>query len=115
MSAKVLAKKQKAAEYFKQKLLERGNKKDIAKIVLFGSVARQDPDVDDYSDIDVLLFTTKPKKVREAAWEASLDTYAKYQESVEPLVYSTKELKSPDSYFLYYSIQKGKQLYPKVK
>lgn len=95
-----------------QKLLERSDKKDIARIVLFGSVAREDSDVDDYSDVDVLVFGKNLKSIENAAWEASLDSYQKFEESVEPLVYSLSKMKKPDSYFLHHSIKTGKQLYP---
>lgn len=111
MDSEILRRKQKAAEYFTKKLLSSRAGKDVARVVLFGSVARGE--VDDYSDIDLLLFAPAPEKVRPAVWEVGMDTYEKYGESVEPLFYSPKKYEDPDSYFLYRSIKAGKQLYPK--
>lgn len=104
-------KKQKAADYFTKKLLESEAGKNIERIILFGSVAKGE--ADEYSDIDILLFTCMPEKVRNVLWEVCMDAYEKHEESIEPLVYPLKKYTRPDSYFLYQSIQTGKQLYPK--
>lgn len=112
MNSKILEKKQKAAEYFTKKLLASKAGKDIAKVILFGSVARGE--ADDYSDIDLLVFCHMPGRVREELWKVLVDAYEEYEESIEPLVYKIKEYEKPDSYFLYQSIKKGKQLYPGV-
>lgn len=110
MDSKILKKKQEAVNYFTKNLLKTEAGKDVARVILFGSVARGD--VDAYSDVDLLLFTSVPEKVRPAVWEVGMDTYEKYGESVEPLLYSLKKYEDPDSYFLYRSIKTGKQLYP---
>ena len=110
MSRNVLQKKQAAVKYFTQKLLQSKAGKDIARIILFGSLAKGD--VDDYSDIDVLIFGKNPNRIEDAVWEACLSSYEQYEESIEPLVYPARKLKNPDSYFLYQSIKTGKQLYP---
>ena len=110
-NSEILAKKQKAAEYFTKKLLASKAGKDIAKVILFGSVARGD--ADDYSDIDLLLFTRTPENVRKTLWEVCMNAYEKCEESFEPLVYPLQKYKNPDSYFLYQSVKQGKELYSK--
>lgn len=106
----ILQKKEKAAAYFTQKLLQSKAGKDIARIILFGSVARGE--ADDYSDIDVLVFGKDIDRIENEVWEACLASYERFEEGVEPLVYPAGKLKNPDSYFLYQSIKTGRQLYP---
>lgn len=110
MQSKSLAKKQKVVQYFTQKLLQSKAGKDIARIILFGSVAKGE--ADDYSDIDILVFGRNVHRIENEAWEACLTSYEKFEEGVEPLVYPVGKLKNPDSYFLYQSIKTGRQLYP---
>lgn len=100
----------KAANYFAKKLLESPAGKHIKSLILFGSITQGKADKD--SDIDFLIFTDKRKQTLSAAWEAGVDTFKKFQEGVEPLIYSPKELKKPRSYFLYRSIKTGRRLYP---
>lgn len=100
----------KAADYFARKLLKSPAGTHIKGLILFGSIAQGKADKD--SDIDLLVFTDKRKRTLSAAWEAGVDTFKRFQESVEPLIYSPKELKKPRSYFLYHSIKTGRQLYP---
>ncbi len=111
MSPKILEKKQKAAEYFTKKLLSSKAGRNVDRVVLFGSVAKGE--ADDYSDIDLLVFGDDIEQIENAAWEASLESFAKFEEGVEPLVYPVKALRDPNSYFLYNSIKHGKTLYPK--
>lgn len=106
----ILQKKEKAAAYFTQKLLQSKAGKDIARVVLFGSVA--EGEADDYSDIDILVFGRNINRTENEVWEAALSSYEKFEEGVEPLVYPVRKLKNPDSYFLYQSIKTGRQLYP---
>lgn len=106
---KILRKKQDAADYFTQKLLQSRAGKDVARIILFGSVARGE--ADDYSDIDILLFSQYPKKIRKGLWEVLVDAYEKYEESIEPMIYPLKKYLKPDSNFLYQSIKNGRLLY----
>lgn len=106
----ILRKKQDAANYFTQKLLQSPVGKDVARIILFGSVAHGE--MDDYSDIDILIFGKNISRVEDEVWEASLSSYEKFEEGVEPLVYPASKLENPDSYFLYQSLKSGKQLYP---
>lgn len=100
----------KAANYFVQRLLKSPAGKHVQGLVLFGSVAHGKPDKD--SDIDLLVFTNNRKRIVPAAWEAGVDTYQKFQESVEPLIYPARNLQKPRSYFLYQSIKTGRQIYP---
>lgn len=109
MNKKILKKKQEAAEYFTKELLASKAGKDIAKVILFGSVARGE--ADDYSDIDILVFGKNINRIEDAAWETCLNSYKRFEEGIEPLVYPVSKLKNPDSYFLYQSIKQGKELY----
>lgn len=105
---KTLLKKETALKFFSKKLLK-NFKQDIKAIYLFGSLARGLAQKD--SDIDILVFSHNPQKTSPAVWDISLETYGKFGESIEPLVYSSKKYKNPNSYFLYQAINNGKKLY----
>lgn len=105
---KTLLKKETALKFFSKKLLK-NFKQDIKAIYLFGSLAHGLAKKD--SDIDVLVFSDNPQKTSSAVWNVSLETYDKFGESIEPLVYPSKKYKKPNSYFLYQIINSGKRLY----
>lgn len=109
MDNKILKKKQKAAEYFTKKLLASKAGKDIAKVILFGSVARGE--ADDYSDIDLMIFANKKRPIKDISSKLSYDTLMKIGERVESHVYSTSEYIDPQSYFVYHAIEAGRKLY----
>jgi len=109
MSKQIISKKEAALHFFNKTLL-RKIKKEIKAIYLFGSLARGSAAKD--SDIDVLVFSDNPRKTFPAVWEVSLEVYQKFGESIEPLVYSSKNHQKPNSYFLYQVINEGKRLYP---
>jgi len=99
-----------ALEIFKQTLLSSDVRDQIAKMVLFGSVARGDARQD--SDVDVLIFGFGDlRKISKACAEASLDTGIESGEYIQPLVYSIDEFSSPQSYFLYMAERDGKEIY----
>ncbi|MCU4139947.1 MAG: putative nucleotidyltransferase MJ0435 [Methanophagales archaeon] len=101
--------KKNALKYFKERLLKSEAGDLIAKIVLFGSVARGE--AGEESDIDVLVFALGDlRKVREACAEASLWTSIETGESVQPLVYSIDELRFP-SFFIYKSVREGEVVF----
>jgi len=101
--------KKNALKYFKERLLKSEAGDLIAKIVLFGSVARGE--AGEESDIDVLVFALGDlRKVREACAEASLWTSIETGESVQPLVYSINELRFP-SFFIYKSVREGEVVF----
>ena len=101
--------KKNALKYFKERLLKSEARDLIAKIVLFGSVARGE--AGEESDIDVLVFALGDlRKVREACADASLWTSIETGESVQPLVYCIDELRFP-SFFIYKSVREGKVVF----
>lgn len=103
-------KKKEALKYFVERLLSGQLKDHIAKIVLFGSVAKGTAKRD--SDVDVLIFATKMlEEVSNVCAEAQMETYFEYSESVEPLIYPLEKLRIPGSYFLYRAINYGEEVY----
>lgn len=102
--------KQQALDDFMARLLASPAKDQIARVILFGSV--QDEKDRPESDIDVLVFGTGYLPELSAACAiASFETALRWGESVEPLVYCADDLRFPQSYFLYESIHRGKELY----
>lgn len=106
----VLQRKQQAVKYFTQRLLSSPAGKDVACIILFGSLARGE--ADELSDIDVLVFGKNVERIEDIVWEVLLDAYERYEESIEPLVYPINKFQKPDNYFLFNSVRTGRQLYP---
>lgn len=105
--AAATARKQEALEYFVEYLLR--HQAPVAKVVLFGSVAKGTATKE--SDVDLIVIgTCELTKLSELCAEAQLETYARYGESVEPLVYSVEELRAA-GYFLYRAIRYGKEVY----
>jgi predicted nucleotidyltransferase len=106
---KILSKKKRACNFFSKTLLK-SFKKEIKAIYLFGSLAHGSPQKD--SDIDILIFSNNPKRTFPLVWNASMETYERFGESVEPLIYPSEKYQKPNSYFIYQVIHKGKRLYP---
>lgn len=103
-------KKREALRSFVENLCRSEVKDSIAKIVLFGSVARGDFSPE--SDVDLLVFATdKLSEVSRACAEASLWTGIEKKESVEPLIRCADNLLYTDSYFLTKALQEGKEVY----
>lgn len=100
-----------AAKYFSDQLIKQSSEDYIKAVVLFGSLAHGVPDKE--SDVDILIFSDYKSILNKNIWEAAVNTYKRYQESIEHLVYRTNKLANPDSYFLYQAIKKGRYLYPK--
>jgi uncharacterized protein (UPF0332 family) len=64
------------------------------------------------SDVDVLVIgTDRLRELSEACAAASFDTAMQWGESVEPLVYCTDDMRFPQSYFLYDTLRRGKEIY----
>ncbi len=102
--------KRQALDDFTARLLSGPLKDYIARIVLFGSVL----DGEDHpeSDVDVLVFgTDRLRELSEACAAASFETAVRWGESVEPLVYCTDDMRFPQSYFLYDTLRRGKEIY----
>jgi uncharacterized protein (UPF0332 family)/predicted nucleotidyltransferase len=102
--------KQKALDDLTARLLQSSMKDHIARIVLFGSVLDGEDQTD--SDVDVLVIgTDRLRELSEACAAASFDTAMQWGESVEPLVYCTDDMRFPQSYFLYDTLRRGKEIY----
>ncbi len=97
-----------ALQYFVRALLNSPVRGQIARIVLFGSVARNDPEPD--SDVDVLVFGTRDlEAIREICYSARFSMPAPH--SVESIVVPVSQLFVPDSYFIYSALRRGKEIY----
>jgi uncharacterized protein (UPF0332 family)/predicted nucleotidyltransferase len=106
----VFTEKREALDYFLAHLLGSEVKDYIAKIFLFGSVARGYATGD--SDIDLLVFALgETEKVRVTCADASFEAVLEYGESIEPMVYSANEFRYPASDFVSIAIQRGKEVY----
>lgn len=103
-------KKYKALDYFLKYLLNTEAKKHIAKIVLFGSLAKEKATKD--SDVDVLMVVlASRKKVEDLAVDASLETSLAMGESVEPIFCDIDETEFIRSYFIYRTLKVGREVY----
>lgn len=97
-------------EYFAGLLLRDGVRDRIAKLILFGSVARGEAIPE--SDVDLLVFATDDLEgVSRACAEASLRTAMEKQVSVEPLVYCLDQLRHPHSLFIASAVANGREIY----
>lgn len=99
-----------ALERFAQKLLSGPLRDRIAKIVLYGSLAKGEARPD--SDIDVLVFSLDGlEALRDACAQASFEVAMETGEGIEPLVYPIGEYFRPRSYFLYRASRAGKEVF----
>jgi len=106
----LLEKKYKALEYFLKYLLSTEAKKYIAKIILFGSVAKKKATKD--SDVDVLVVVLNSrKKVEDLCVDASVETSLAMGEIVEPIFCDIDETEFIRSYFIYRTLKVGKEVY----
>jgi uncharacterized protein (UPF0332 family)/predicted nucleotidyltransferase len=106
----LLEKKHKALDYFLKYLLSTEAKKYIAKIILFGSVAKKKATQD--SDVDVLVVVLNSRrKVEDLAVDASVETSLAMGESVEPIFCDIDETEFIRSYFIYRTLKVGKEVY----
>jgi uncharacterized protein (UPF0332 family) len=97
-----------ALQHFVKTLLNSPAREQIAKVVLFGSVAWGDPEPD--SDVDVLVFGTRDlAAIQEICDNARSTVPAPH--SVESIVAPVSQLLVPDSYFIYSALRQGKEVY----
>jgi len=97
-----------ALQHFMQTLLASPAREQVAKVVLFGSVAWGDPEPD--SDVDVLVFGTRDlEALQETCYDAWLTVPAPH--SIESIVAPLSQLLVPDSYFIYSTLRHGKEIY----
>jgi uncharacterized protein (UPF0332 family)/predicted nucleotidyltransferase len=106
----LLEKKYKALDYFLKYLLNTEAKKYIAKIILFGSVAKGK--VWKESDVDLLVVSLNHKGILDDKLaEASMETGLATGESVEPITCDINETEFIRSYFIYRTLKVGKEVY----
>ncbi len=106
----VLEKKNRAIKDFTERLLASEVKDSILKIVLFGSVRKGEMRAD--SDIDLLVLAANSMdKVVEVCLDISFEMNMDLGESIEPLVYCVDALRFPSSYFVYYNLKTGEEIY----
>jgi uncharacterized protein (UPF0332 family)/predicted nucleotidyltransferase len=106
----ILRQRRRALERFKGLLLNDGVKDRVAKIILFGSVAKGEDTGE--SDIDILILATDElEKVSEASADAALRTGIETGVSVEPLIYCQDQLRFPHSFFISKALIAGKEIY----
>jgi uncharacterized protein (UPF0332 family)/predicted nucleotidyltransferase len=102
--------KKRAAEEFTHLLLASEVREEIVKIILFGSVLRGE--AKEESDIDLLVIASgNLDKVRDASAESSFQTWLKFHQGVEPLVYCVDSMRFHSSGFLKQVFQKGKEIF----
>lgn len=103
-----LAQKRQTLKVFISMLQSRGLSKNLEKAMLYGSTARGDVQPD--SDIDVLLFSRRPKQIATDVANASFETMLKTGDRVEAFVYPLESFTKPDSYFLVRALKEGKTI-----
>lgn len=106
----LVEKKRESLHYFVSQLMNAETRKYIGKIFLFGSVVSGQ--VREESDIDLLILCfDKTDLVLDKCIDLQMETYYRYSESVEPLIYPIEIARNPDSYFLYRVTRYGEEVY----
>lgn len=103
-------KKQKALQFFTQKVLNTQAGKDVARIILFGSLAQGK--IDQHSDIDVAIFAKRPEKIEGLVDEITYEILLNHGEDIDPLIYPLSDFKKPRSYFTWQIVNQGQSVYP---
>jgi uncharacterized protein len=102
--------KNKAVKEFTRQLIASEAGKDVIKVILFGSVAKGD--AKEESDIDLLVFASNSlDKVSDVCAEVSFQTWIKYHQAVEPLVYCIDALRFSNSSFIEQVLRNGQEVY----
>jgi len=99
-----------ALQAYVRNLLASPARPDIAKIILFGSVAKGEARKD--SDVDVLVIGfDNLESLRDASYDATLELGGFAGEGIEPLFETIDELVAPEDYFRYEVTRFGKEIY----
>jgi uncharacterized protein (UPF0332 family)/predicted nucleotidyltransferase len=102
--------KLRALRRFVEKLVQGPMGRYVAKIVLFGSVAKGEAGPD--SDVDVVVLSFNGlEALRDACAEAAFEAAMETGEGIEVLVYPLAESFTPRSYFTYRALRYGKEVY----
>lgn len=108
--SEVVDRKRKALGLFADHLLSSPAGPYVAKMILFGSLRKGTPGLD--SDVDLLILATEQlDRVEIAAAESALEVGLASGESIEPVVYPLTELRHSTSYFTYYTLLHGEDIY----
>ncbi|MEK7277993.1 MAG: nucleotidyltransferase domain-containing protein [Chloroflexota bacterium] len=106
----VLEHKRRTLGEFTRRLLASPVGDQIARIILYGSVARGDATQE--SDVDVLVLSAGPvREVDRVAGETASELWLEQGDRVEPMVYSSVEGIAVDSPFLYRVLHEGQEVY----
>jgi len=99
-----------ALKRFTERLISGSSGSRVAKIVLFGSLAKGEARPE--SDVDVLIFSFDGlEAVQDACAEAAFEVAMEMGEGIEPLVYPLAEYFSPRTYFMYRASRFGKEVF----
>jgi uncharacterized protein (UPF0332 family) len=99
-----------ALRAFTQSLLASPVQSQIAKIILFGSVAKGE--IRPESDVDVAIYGFGDlQTLREQVYDAAQETWCQKQESIEPLIDDGYALLEPVDYFTYRVAHHGAEVY----
>lgn len=103
-------KKRRALNLFMERLLSNPLSKNVALVLLFGSLASGR--ADEESDIDLLVFGLRDlEALRDLCAQIAFEVGVETGESVEPILYPVTKYYHPDSLFLYHSIRRGEEVY----
>lgn len=100
---------QESLEHFTQAVKHSPFKKDILKIIVYGSMV--DKNINSGSDIDVAIVAKHPNKVEDKIDDITYNILLRYGELIEPIIYSALQYKNPRSPFLRKILQEGKEVY----
>ena len=104
------SKKRDALKFFLDSLTGPGGKGKVGKVYLFGSLAKGTSR--EGSDIDLVIFGVEDlEEIRAEAGEAFFETWARFRESVEPLVYCMDDYRHPSSPFLLRVLREGEEVF----
>lgn len=104
------ARKLEALRVFVQHLLASPARDQIAKIILFGSVAKGEAKKD--SDVDVMVFGFRNLQfIEDVSSEYAYDTMLEMHEYISPLVEDATDLFDPQSYLTYLVTRRGQEAY----
>lgn len=106
---KQLKKMNTALKYFTENIKGGPMKKDVLKIILFGSLL--DKKIHRGSDIDLAIISKNPEKIEKKIDDLSYEAVLRYGELIEPIVYSLRQYKNPRSAFLMKILRDGKEIY----
>lgn len=106
----VLRLKKDAAKDFTQVLLASEVSEQVIKVVLFGSVTKEE--AKEESDIDLLVIASGSlDRVRDVSAETSFQTWLKFHQAVEPLIYCMDSLRFGNSSFLEQVLLRGQEVF----